>query len=163
LRRGSTTDEQDTRVKDLRAAANVDELVRRLNQVQPTSTRQWGKMTSHEMVCHLSDSFLAVMGERQVTSKENWLTRTLVKYVAIHTSIPWPKGVPTTPEVDQKVAGTKPVEFERDRAQVLELLSRFVGPGSARARHPAFGAMTRDEWMIWGYRHVDHHLRQFSC
>ena len=24
------------------------------------------------------------------------------------------------------------------------------------------GAMTREEWMLWGYGHVDHHLRQFG-
>ena len=22
--------------------------------------------------------------------------------------------------------------------------------------------LTRDEWMVWGYRHTDHHLRQFG-
>jgi len=29
-------------------------------------------------------------------------------------------------------------------------------------KHPFFGALTPDEWMIWGYRHTDHHLRQFA-
>lgn len=30
------------------------------------------------------------------------------------------------------------------------------------ATHPVFGPLTRDEWMIRAYRHVDHHLRQFA-
>ena len=33
---------------------------------------------------------------------------------------------------------------------------------SYRLTHPFFGALTREEWMIWGYRHTDHHLRQFA-
>jgi hypothetical protein len=29
--------------------------------------------------------------------------------------------------------------------------------------HPIFGAMTEEEWMRWGYLHMDHHLRQFGA
>jgi len=149
--------------RSLGDATNIDELVRRLTTLTADSPRRWGTMTPHQMVCHLADSFLAVLGERKVTSKENLLSRTVVKYIALRTRMPWPHGVPTTPEVDQRIGGTRPVEFERDRALALELLRRFVLPGTTYARHPAFGAMSRDEWMLWGYGHVDHHLRQFSA
>ena len=148
--------------RSLLQPSNVDEILGRLSCVDPATPRRWGTMTAHEMLCHLADSFQAVMGERQVTSKETWLSRTLVKWIAIHTSLPWPHGVPTTPEVDQRIGGTKPVEFERDRTRVIELLRRFIEPDTGYARHPAFGAMSRDEWMLWGYGHVDHHLRQFG-
>jgi len=148
--------------KSLKDITNIDEIVGRLSKLSADSPRQWGKMTPHQMVCHLADSFQAVMGERKVTSKENFLSRTIVKYIAINTSLPWPHGVPTTPEVDQTIGGTKPVEFERDRQRTLELLRRFVMPDTTYARHPGFGAMTRDEWMFWGYGHCDHHLRQFG-
>src|SRR3954470_3459381 len=133
--------------RSLNDAASVDDLLVRLGRLAPSSSRQWGKMTPHEMVCHLSDSFLAVLGERPASSKETWLSRTVVKWLAIHTSLPWPHGTPTTPEVNQDIGGTKPVEFERDRTRALELLRRFVQPDTRYARHPAFGAMTREEWM----------------
>jgi hypothetical protein len=149
--------------RSLNDVTNTDNLIRRIGAIEPTSTRRWGQMTPHGMLCHLSDSFLAVLGERPVTSKENWFSRTVMKWIAIHTSLPWPHGVPTTPEVDQNIGGTRPVEFERDRTRVLELLRRFVQPDTRCVRHPAFGAMTRDEWMLWGYGHVDHHLRQFGA
>ena len=145
------------------AAANVDEIARRLGQLHAASSRQWGTMTPHEMVCHLGDSFSAVLGERPASSKETWLSRTVVKWVALHTTLPWPQGVPTRPEVNPKQDGTKPADFERDRTRVLELMQRFVKPDASHAAHPMFGALTRDEWMRWGYAHVDHHLRQFDC
>jgi len=148
--------------RSLRESANVDELVRRLATLTPDSRRQWGTMTSHQMVCHLSDAFLTVLGERAASSKETMLSRTVVKWIALQSKLPWPHGVPTMPEVDQKIGGTKPVEFERDRQQVLELLRRFVKSDTRYGRHPGFGAMTRDEWLLWGYGHVDHHLRQFG-
>jgi hypothetical protein len=25
-----------------------------------------------------------------------------------------------------------------------------------------FGEMSRSDWLAWGYRHVDHHMRQFG-
>ena len=142
--------------------ANVDDLLRRLARVEATSARQWGTMTPHEMVCHLGDSFAAVMGERTVSSHETFLSRTVMKWIALHTSYPWPPGVPTRPEVDPKAAGTKPAEFERDRQRVVDYLRRFVAADARYGRHPGFGAMTRDEWLLWGYGHVDHHLRQFG-
>jgi|SRR5580765_7531615 uncharacterized protein DUF1569 len=141
---------------------NVDELILRLGQLQPASARKWGTMSPHEMLCHLGDSFDAVLGDRHASSAETWLSRTVVKWIALHTSLPWPQGVPTRPEVDPKRNGTKPVEFERDRTRVAELIRRFVRPDTRCGRHPGFGAMTREEWMLWGYGHVDHHLRQFG-
>jgi len=119
-------------------------------------------MTAHEMLCHLADSFLAVLGDRPASTADTWSSRTVIKWIALHTSAPWPQGVPTRPEVDPKREGTKPTEFDRDRARVVELLARFVRPDARLDRHPIFGPLTRDEWLLWGYGHVDHHLRQFG-
>jgi hypothetical protein len=30
------------------------------------------------------------------------------------------------------------------------------------ADHAIFGPLSEQEWMIWAYRHSDHHLRQFG-
>jgi hypothetical protein len=148
--------------RSLTDEANLDELVRRIASLTPDRPRQWGKMTSHQMVCHLGDAFLTALGERAASSKATLLSRTVVKWIALHTKLPWPHGVPTMPEVDQKIGGTKPVEFDRDRQKVVDLLYRFVRPDTRYGRHPGFGAMTRDEWLLWAYGHVDHHLRQFG-
>lgn len=148
--------------RSLNTQVNIDELRNRLGQVRPDSVRQWGTMTPHEMLCHLSDSFSMAIGDRPASPAETWLMRTVVKWIALHTAVPWPKGVQTRPEVDPKRQGTPPAEFERDRERVLAQLQRFVQPGTRCCRHPLFGEMTRAEWLRWGYAHVDHHLRQFG-
>lgn len=119
-------------------------------------------MSSHEMLCHLGDSFATALGERDASSDETWLKRTVVKWIALHTSLPWPHGVPTRPEIDPTRAGTRPAEFERDRTKVVDFIRRFARPDTQCGRHPGFGAMSRKEWLLWGYGHVDHHLRQFG-
>jgi hypothetical protein len=149
--------------RSLKDSANVEELIRRIALLQPDSPRQWGTMSPHGMLCHLGDSFLTVLGERPASSKETLLSRTVVKWIALHTPLPWPHGVPTMPEVDQNIGGTKPAEFERDRQKVVDLVRRFVNVGTRYGRHPGFGAMARGEWLLWAYGHCDHHLRQFGC
>jgi len=141
----------------------IESLTARLNALSPASTRQWGRMTSHQMLCHLSDAMLVVSGRRPVaTRQDHWFNRNVVKWVALHTSMAWPKGVKTMAEVDAERGGTPPDVFDRDRARTVELLRAFVDPTAVRVAHPLFGAMSGDEWMIWAYRHTDHHLRQFG-
>jgi hypothetical protein len=141
----------------------VDALAQRVAGVTADSRRRWGKMTPHEMLCHLSDSFRAMLGERHVSSA-NWSRprRVVFKWIALHTPLPWPRGIPTLAEVNPQRKGTRPSVFERDRTELLLVMRRFVAPDSRYAPHPMFGELTRDEWMIWTFRHVDHHLRQFG-
>ena len=148
-------------MKSLLNPADKEEIVKRLKTLRPDSARQWGKMNAHQGVCHLSDSFRAMMGEKEVSQTGTIFHRTLVKWLALYIPAQWPHGVKTRPEVDQEIGGTRPVEFARDAEDLETLLQRF----SARAtfnRHPTFGVMSESEWQRWGYLHMDHHLRQFG-
>jgi hypothetical protein len=104
----------------------VDALVARLGKLHDKRPRAWGKMTAHEMLCHLGDSFEGVLGDRTIAAADTWMQRTIVKYLALHTNLAWPKGTPTRPEVDQTIGGTKPADFDRDRDRAIALLRRFT-------------------------------------
>ena len=138
------------------------EVIQRMRQLRPDSQRQWGKMTAHQAICHLSDSFLCKFGERNSTQASNFLTKTVMKWVALESPFPWPHGIKTMPENDQLIGGTLPAEFDRDRAQLEALIERFCQPLINLSPHPYFGQMTEAEWLRWGYLHCDHHLRQFG-
>lgn len=140
----------------------TEQIVERLEKLHEKRPRAWGRMSAHEMLCHLADSFEGVMGERTISPVDTWWNRTIVKYIALHTTLAWPKGLKTRPEVDPFAAGTKPSDFQRDRDKVIALLRRFASGEARYSRHPIFGPLTREEWLVWGYRHTDHHLRQFA-
>jgi hypothetical protein len=140
----------------------ADQLVARLERLTPDAARKFGTMTPHEMLCHLADSYRTATGEHQASSAESFLSRTIIRFIALHTPMPWPSGVPTRPEVDPRRAGTRPVNFERDREALADVIRAFAKPREHYAPHPGFGPLTRHEWMIWGYRHADHHFRQFG-
>lgn len=77
-------------------------------------------------------------------------------------SVAWPQGVGTRPEMEQGKGGTAPGDFALDCAELAELLGEFVNQPEFGVPHPIFGRMTREQWLRWGYLHMDHHLRQFG-
>jgi hypothetical protein len=122
-------------------------------------------MNPHQMVCHLSDGYRNAFGERVVPFSGKFYQRYVMRFFALKTNVPWPKGrIKTTPMADQEKDGTRPTEFSRDVAELKRLLSLYGSSQSAlQARvHPLFGPLNADEWGTWGYKHADHHLRQFN-
>jgi hypothetical protein len=151
-------------MKTLANPNDKQKTLERLAQVQLDHRARWGRMSAHQMLCHLSDSFLAVMGEKYVSPATGPLQRSVVKWIALYAPVPWPKGVPTRPEMDQFLGGSPPSQFDRDRQVLVTLIERFSNPKRdfKWSAHPIFGKMPDPEWLRWGYLHTDHHLRQFG-
>ena len=140
------------------------EILRRIDTLTPQSERMWGRMTPHQMVCHLSDACRAALDERRVPVIGTLWERTVIRYLAIHTNVKWPQGVRTVPEADQEISGTPPTEFARDVDELRRLIQRFNGAeAQLSGHHPLFGALSTAEWGNFSYRHADHHLRQFGA
>ena len=141
------------------------EILQRLREVRPESVRRWGRMSAHQMVCHLSDSFRMVTGQKPASHATSLLQRTIVKWIALYLPLPWPAGIPTRPEIDQELGGTRPVDFAADVAQLETLLELITTqPRSFEWQlHPIFGRMSETAWLRWAYLHIDHHLRQFGA
>jgi hypothetical protein len=150
-------------MKTLSSTHHLAEIHTRITQVIASDAHRWGSMNAHQMFCHLSDAFAYPLGERHVAPvKHRLIPRPLFKWLALRLPMPWPAGISAPPEIDQRIGGTPPVEFESDRAALLVTLDRFAQTDEPPASHPMFGTMTHAEWMRWGYLHCDHHLRQFS-
>jgi len=140
------------------------EIVRRVKMVRPDCRRKWGRMSAHQMVCHLSDSFRMVTRQKATSPATGVLQSTLIKWIALYAPLPWPAGVPTRPEVDQEVGGTSPGDFAADLAELELLLETVTTPVNdfRWPAHPIFGPMSEAAWLRWAYLHTDHHLRQFG-
>lgn len=151
-------------MKTLASGRDRAALLQRLKAIQPTTPAVWGRMSAHQMICHLCDTSCMMLGTRAVTPATGPMQRTIIKWIALYAPVSWPKGVPTTPETDQEVAGTTPSEFAADVAILEALVEQLVAPrASAWPAHPIFGRLSEKAWMRWAYRHMDHHLRQFGA
>jgi hypothetical protein len=151
-------------VRTLAHQSDVDDLLRRLQTVGPDSAARWGRMSAHQMICHLSDAMRVAAGQKTASAASGLAQRTIVKWIAIYLPVRWPPGIPTRPEIDQLAGGTKPQNFAKDVEDVATRLRNFVEqPPANRPPHPIFGPLSRKAWLRWAYLHTDHHLRQFGA
>jgi len=154
------------RPKEMRTLQNTrdrNELLERMLRVGPNSEPRWGKMSAHQMICHLNDSLRAPLGEKYISPSTSLFKRAILKHLALWAPIRWPHGFKTPPEMDQDQGGTPPVQFASDLAQFRNLFERFCIHEGEFAPHAMWGQMSRPERMRYAYLHIDHHLRQFGA
>jgi hypothetical protein len=149
--------------KTLAKTADCEEIARRIAALTPDAPRVWGAMSIGGMLCHVNDSYLAVMGERPLSMSKLSIPPGMAKFLALRSPLRWPRNVMTGESVRQGAGGTPPVEFVQDRARLLKTVERFWGCTQLMMVHPMFGSMNSGDWLRWGYLHADHHLRQFSA
>ena len=143
------------RDRSTRAAVAV-----RLDRLLPTAPPRWGRMTAPQMLAHLNDAIDMAFGDRPVPVRNLPLARTwLMKQLIFHV-LPFPKNVPSAKEITTRVPDAFEVERQRLTSQMERMDAAITGVECAT--HPIFGKLTLNEWGTLGYRHTDHHLRQFG-
>jgi hypothetical protein len=152
-------------MKTLARERDKAELLCRLGSLHHDSVRRWGRMSAHQMVCHLSDGCRMLTGERTTHIIATPLPRPVMKWMALYAPVRWPAGISTSPELDQEIGGTTPADFESDVAALAKLLDHIATDQRGRfagQMHPVFGRMSDSAWLRWAYLHADHHFRQFG-
>ena len=149
-------------MKTLQNERERRDVLDRLGSLRVDSPRQWGSMSTHQMICHLTDSFRVAMGEKSVSQSSSLFMRTIYKWVALWVPVQWPHGIKTWPEMDQLQEGTKPTEFVADIETFRGLFVRFCTWSDDFAPHGSMGQLQRSERMRHAYLHIDHHFRQFG-
>jgi hypothetical protein len=138
-------------------------LVARLERLEPESERRWGTLTAGEMLCHLGDANTGVLRQGQAGPGPAG-TRPVLKWLALVSPLRWSRGLKTPRRVDPQADGTRPGDFEQDRARAIASLRAITAaaPGTMALTHQVFGPMIVADWQRWAWKHTDHHLRQFG-
>jgi Protein of unknown function (DUF1569) len=148
-------------VKNIFEAATVDEVEQRLEKLQPNSERLWGKMDAAQMLAHCS-------AWMDMASGLDNPPRVMVGYIfgrmaksTLLSEKPIRRNMPTA----KSLIKDNKQDFAVERLRLQEEINRFAAGGPEKCtKHPHsfFGPMTPLEWAILGYKHIDHHLRQFG-
>ena len=134
------------------------DLTARLQNLSAASRGKWGRMSVSQMLRHLAAALRMSTGDLEVPPRHGLLRRFPIKQLIVFI-LPFPKDAPTSPAL----LSTESLDFEAERSTVRDLLCSFAKRNVAKwPDHPAFGALSRDEWGILVWKHVDHHLRQFG-
>jgi hypothetical protein len=149
-------------MKTLRDEKCRSELSSRIARLTSDSKPLWGRMTVEQMLSHLVQSgempFVA-----SVPDRSSFMSRTLVKTLVL-TVVPVPKEVKTSAELDQQQGGRKPLGLDIDKTKLTESIEKIgtLPKGHPCLAHPFFGKLSARQWSRIGYKHIDHHLRQFG-
>jgi len=139
-------------------ARDREAMVQRLRSLTPQHQRRFGKMTAPQMLCHVSDQMRVALGDLPTRSFGGFLSGQLIRWYAIHTPGPWPKGKVKTA---REMLTAQPAAWDADVQACETLIARF-GPESPNAVHPRFGRLTPREWGILAAKHLEHHFGQFG-
>lgn len=148
-------------MKNLFEREAVDEVIARIDKLQPVTQRQWGKMDVAQMMAHCSAAFDMASG--RLNAPRNLIGRLVGPLVRpIYTNEkPFSRNNPTDPKLvvsDQR-------DFLLEQEQLKLKLRQFHEGGETectRNPHPFFGTLTPQQWSRGMYKHMDHHLRQFG-
>jgi hypothetical protein len=134
-------------------------LIARVQRVNVESRPRWGKMNVEQMFAHLVQSMRMAAGELETKPRNLPIRFPPLRQLVVYW-MPWPKGTPTAPEL-------LPAErraLDDSKRQLLRLIDDVGARGKQThwPYHPAFGNLGRRGWGVLGWRHLDHHLRQFG-
>ena len=145
--------------------STVGQTLQRIDRLQITSQPLWGKMTVNEMICHVSDPFRDFLKIRNTKPVTPVFLRPLMKWMLLNKK-PFSKNAPTVKPYLQspKGGGTKPTDFQIDRTELIELITKFskLDDTFPLGTHAALGQLSKQQAGLFMWKHLDHHLRQFG-
>jgi hypothetical protein len=149
-------------MKNLFEQEATDEVLARIDTLQPACQRHWGKMDVAQMMAHCSAALDMASGRMDLP--RIFIGRVLAPFIKpIYTNEkPFSKNNPT----DKKLVVSDQRDFLREQEQLKLKVRQFHEGGESqcsRHPHPFFGALTPQEWSRGMYKHLDHHLRQFGA
>ena len=117
-------------------------------------------MNAPQMVVHVVDALKMSTGELPTDGmKKRPIRFTPLKQLIIY-GPPFPKSVPTAPELLVRQCD----DFDTECANLKQMMDTFasIPPTTELPRHPAFGKLSRRAWGALTYKHIDHHFKQFG-
>lgn len=135
-------------------------IIDRIAKLTDGSQALWGKMNVSQMLAHCQAPIRVVFGEAKT---KRGLVGVLFGKMAKKKMVnfePFRKGLPTDPTFIIK----RPVNFNEEKGKLIAMVERFHDHPEhiTDSVHPFFGKMSVEEWDTLGWKHLDHHLRQFG-
>lgn len=140
----------------------TNEIVARINKLEPSTTRLWGKMTAAQMLAHCTVTYELIYNN--IHTKPNALKKFVLKLFvkqAVVGEKPFTKNSPTSQAF--KISNKKNFDAEKNRLINYIIKTQKLGEAEFDNKEShSFGVLTKDEWNNMFYKHLDHHLNQFG-
>lgn len=147
-------------MKSLFDTTEAMEITRRIEELTPMASAQWGKMNVNQMMAHCSGSLELYFSTNNIQRPLIGILFGSIAKKRMLTNKPWSRNLPTAKELKPTITAG----FEAEKERLIQRIGQFVtkGVNQPHISHPFFGKMSNSEWGLLLYKHLDHHLTQFS-
>lgn len=148
-------------MKNLFEPASATAIRERIERLSPDSPRQWGAMNVAQMMAHCSAWLEMAAGATSPPRSPIGRIFGRMAKRSVLGDAPIRRNMPTEKILIRDDAR----QFAEEQRRLIDWVDRFStgGPeGCTTHPHSFFGPLSPLEWATMGYKHLDHHLRQFS-
>lgn len=147
---------------DIFSKAVAEEIINRINKLQPDTKPQWGIMNANQLMAHLNVTYEMVYTDKHPAPffPLSLIMKLLVKKKVVN-DVPYEKNSPTAPAF--KTLGE--YDFEAERTRLINYIRQAQQEGRKTfdgKKSLSFGNLTAEEWNNMFYKHLNHHLTQFG-
>lgn len=149
--------------KSLHNPIYFEEIINRISQLTENSPKKWGKMEAAQMLRHCN-CVLQVPLKKIKLPPLNIAFRAIGILTKKEIQI-FNNGIPQNMPTFQKLIVNFDCDFEEERQNLLKTLDEYQNAfanGNLPHHHVLFGKMTEKDWGFLEYKHLNHHLKQFS-
>jgi len=139
-----------------------DNMLNRINSLDKNSKKKWGKLTHAQMLAHCSKVLELAINQYP---KKLFIGKLIGKYILnkiLANKGEFRKNARST----KKLFVENPSTFKEEKQNLIKLFKQFYNNGSdyfENKNHPFFGKLTASQWNELMYKHLNHHLSQFSA
>ncbi|HVG42205.1 MAG TPA: DUF1569 domain-containing protein [Chitinophagaceae bacterium] len=137
----------------------------RVDAITHATKGAWGKLSSAQMIRHLTEAARMAFGEIEMPDRSTELTRTVIKDQFLGNIKPEGRengNIQTFPEVDVVQSGMVVDDLETEKKRYKEIVERLIDTPVLHPVHTVFGEMSREDWGYLAFAHADYHLTQFN-
>jgi hypothetical protein len=140
----------------------TQEIIDRVNTLNPDSLAIWGKMNASQMLAHCNVTYAMLFDNnyKNATGLKKWIIKTFIKPVVLSEK-PFKKNSPTSGYYKMR----EDKDFDVEKKRLLDYLDKTQKLGAAYfegKESVSFGELSSKEWNTIFYKHLDHHLNQFG-
>lgn len=149
-------------MKNVFSQIETNELIKRIEALEPATVPAWGKMDVAQMLAHCNVTYELAFDNNypKATGFKKWLLKTFIKNIVVGEK-PYKKNGRTAPEF--LVTSDKDFDLEKNRLKDYVKKTQELGASYFENKESnSFGALTSTEWNNMFYKHLDHHLQQFG-
>lgn len=141
---------------------NASRFVESIERIRSSSQRQWGTMEPSAMFRHLRRAIELSLGEVTAEDKSNFITRSLVRWIAFESGMPRTKGMKAPAVFFPEKHST----MDEERMLLRQAIARFTAAADEAPQRMVaselFGPMPLSYWTRVHGRHFEHHLKQYG-